>query len=176
VPPEKLVFLDESGANLSMGRSHAWIRRGYELLDPRPMNWGTNLTMIGAVRLDRWVTLTTMVKTANSERFVRWVRQRLAPRLHRGDVVLLDNAKPHKDPRVAAIVETRGARLVYLPPYSPDFNPIEPAWGLVKKVIREAAPRAVDVLRRVARRARHRVRRSHLLQWFRHAGYDHRLK
>jgi transposase len=159
-----------------MGRSHAWIRRGYELLDPRPMNWGTNLTMIGAVRIAGWVTLGTMFKSANADRFVHWVRYRLSPKLRKGDVVLLDNAKAHKDPRVATIVQSRGARLEFLPPYSPDLNPIEPAWSLVKKAIRAAAPRVAGALRRIARSARHRVRRSHLLQWFRHSGYDHRLK
>jgi transposase len=96
------------------------------------MNWGTNLTMVGAVRIHGWVTLSTMFKTANGDRFVRWIRRRLAPKLRAGDVVILDNAKAHHDARIGPIVEATGARVEYLPPYSPDLNPIEPAWSIVK--------------------------------------------
>jgi transposase len=176
VAPERLVFLDESGANLSMGRTHAWIRRGTEQIEGRPMNWGTNLTMIGAIRLSGWVTMSTMFKTANGDRFVAWVRRQLAPKLRPQDVVVLDNARAHKDARVAAILKARGARLVFLPPYSPDFNPIEPCWALAKKHIRAAAPRHARALRKAAHAGRRRVRPSHCNAFFKHAGYQPRLK
>jgi transposase len=97
VDPGRLVFLDEAAANLSMGRSHAWIRCGEVRLDPRPMNWGTSLTMIGALRRCGWITMSTMFGSANSERFVTRARRRLAPKLRRSDVVILDNAPAHKD-------------------------------------------------------------------------------
>ncbi len=161
IAPERLVFLDESGANLSMGRTHAWIPRGTEQIEGRPMNWGKNLTMIGAIRLSGWVTLSTMFKTANGERFLAWVRRRLAPRLRAGDVVVLDNAQAHKNARVAASIEARGARVEFLPPYSPDFNPIERCWGLAKQHIRRIAPRNSGALRKAAHAARHRVRPHH---------------
>jgi transposase len=171
----RLVFLDESGANLSMGRSHAWIARGHERVDPRPMNWGTNLTMIGAIRCDRWVTLTTQFQTANGERFSEWVRRRLVPKLRHGDIVILDNARAHHDARVAPILRARGVMVRYLPPYSPDLNPIEPAWSAVKKVIRANAPRTRAALRKVAQRARWRVTPLHCIRWAEHAGYRRRL-
>jgi transposase len=159
-----------------MGRSHAWIRKGYELIDPRPMNWGTNLTMIGALRLRGWVTGSSHFKAANGDSFARWLRRRLLPKLAPGDVIVLDNARLHHDPRVRPLVERAGLQLEYLPPYSPDLNPIEPAWSIVKKVLRAAAPRTAQALRRVAQYAPRRVRRGHCLEWFRHAGYDHRFK
>jgi transposase len=171
INPDKLVFLDEAGANISMGRSHGWARRGEELIEPRPTNWGTNLTMIGAIRRQRFAVLGTMFKTANADRFCTWLRRRLAPKLKRGDVVVLDNAKAHKDPRVRVIVEQRGAVLQYLPPYSYDFNPIEPAWSLTKKHIRTCAPRDRVALRRVARAGRRRVRSTHCEAFFEHCGY-----
>ena len=171
VDPRRLVFVDESGANLAMGRSHAWVYRGDELVEPRPMNWGNNLTMIGAIRQDRWLTLRTAWKAVNAERFVAWVRQRLAPRLRRGDIVILDNLRAHKDPRVKSSIIARGARLRYLPAYSHDFNPIEPAWGLIKKHIRKVAPRCKLALRRTAQHARFVVKPRHCQQWFAHAGY-----
>jgi transposase len=176
IPTRKLVFLDEAGANISMGRSHAWILRGHELVEPRPMNWGTNLTMIGAIRKAGWVTLSTLFKTANADRFVAWVRRRLAPRLRKGEVVVLDNAKPHHNPRVRESIEAVGASVLYLPPYSPDFNPIEPCWAIAKKHIRFVAPRSQTALRKAAHAGRHRVTPTHCAKFFRHSGYSRQSK
>jgi transposase len=171
VNARRLVFLDESGANLAMGGSHAWIRRGEEYIEPRPMNWGTNLTLIGAVWLEGWVTLDTMWKSLRRADFIDWVRDRLAPRLRPGDIVLLDNLPAHNSPVAHALIEARGATVKFLPPYSPDFNPIEAAWALVKKFIRAFAPRTADRLRRTAGAARHAVRPYHCERFFSHAGY-----
>src|SRR5712692_10494135 len=113
----------------------------------------------------------TFCVSCHTETFITWVRRRLAPRLRRGDVVLLDNLRAHKAPAVRMLIEQRGARLRYLPPYSHDFNPIEPAWALVKKRIRKHAPRTACALRRVARAARHVVTPYHCRQYFAHAGY-----
>lgn len=165
------MVLDEAGANLTMGRSHAWVPRGEEYVEPRPMNWGNNLTMIGAIRRTGWVTLNTKWRAIDTAYFIDWVRRRLAPRLRPGDIVLLDNLKAHQDAAVRRVVAARGARLRFLPPYSPDFSPIEPAWSLVKRDIRTHAPRTGPALRRIAQRARHVVRPAHCRQWFNHAGY-----
>ena len=169
----RLVFIDESGANLSMGRSHAWIERGVERFDPRPMNWGSNLTMIGAIRCDGWVMLNTQYQTANGDRFVSWIRK-LARKLRPGDIVIMDNARPHHDARVAPILRAVGAKVHYLPPYSPDLNPIEPAWAIVKKGIRASAPRERNALRKVVRRVRWRVTPLHCFRWAEHSGYRRR--
>jgi transposase len=171
--PNRLVFLDEAGANLAMGRSHVWIPRGTEYVEPRPMNWGDNLTLVGAVRRSGWVVLNTKWKAMTRVAFIRWVQQRLAPRLRRGDIVVLDNLQAHKAREVRLAIEARGARVKYLPPYSHDFNPIEPVWSLVKKRIRDYAPRTRDALRRVAGTARHAVTPYHCRQFFAHAGYGH---
>ena len=171
IDPRRLIFVDEAGAHLAMGRSHVWVRRGEEYVEPRPMNWGENLTLIGALRQDGWLTLRTKWRAVNTESFLYWVRRGLAPRLRRGDIVLLDNLKAHKAPAVRTIIERRGATVKLLPPYSPDFNPIEPAWALIKKYIRTYAPRTRDALRRVASAARYVVRPHHCRQYFAHAGY-----
>ena len=117
------------------------------------------------------MTLSTKWRAVTKPIFVAWVRRGLCPRLRRRDVVVLDNLQAHKDPEVRRLIEARGATLKFLPPYSHDFNPIEPAWGLVKKRIRALAPRTAVALRRVARAARHVVRPHHCRQWFAHAGY-----
>ena len=135
------------------------------------MNWGDNLTLIGAIRRSGWVTLGTCWRAMNTRSFVYWVRTRLAPRLRRGDIVLLDNLKAHTAPKVRQLIEQRGATVRFLPPYSYDCNPIESAWGLVKRRIRAHAPRTAGALRQVARPARHVVRPHHCCRWCAHAGY-----
>jgi hypothetical protein len=171
VDPDRLVFLDESGANLAMGRSHAWVLPGEEYVEARPMNWGDNLSLIGAVRREGWVTLGTKWQAVNTHAFVAWVRDRLAPRLRPGDIVVLDNLPAHKAPAVVALVAGRGATVKFLPPYSHDFNPIEAVWALVKQHIRMVAPRTATTLRRVAQAARHVVHAHHCERFFDHAGY-----
>lgn len=156
-----------------MGRSHVWVPRGEEFVEPRPMNWGDNLTLVGAIRRSGWVVLNTQWRAMNKVAFIAWVRDRLAPRLRRGDIVLLDNLQAHKAPDVRRLIEARGATVKRLPPYSHDFNPIEPAWSLVKRRIRDYAPRTGLALRRVARAARYAVTPYHCCQFFAHAGYGH---
>lgn len=135
------MCLDESGANLAVGRSHAWLPRGTVLVEPRPMNWGTTLTRVGAIRLDRWLTLATAWDALTTARFVAWVRRHLVRYLRRGDVVVLDNLPAHTARAVRDLIEGVGARLRFLPPYSHDINPIEAARALMKKRIRTVAPR-----------------------------------
>lgn len=159
-----------------MARSHAWVKRGTEHIERTPMNWGSNLTLLGAIRRRGWVQLSTMFASTNAERFVTWLARRLLPRLRRGDVLLLDNLRAHHDSRVRPVCAARGVRVRYLPPYSHDFNPIEPAWALQKQHVRRHAPRTRDALLRIARRARFRVTPRHCRQWFAHAGYPVRHK
>jgi transposase len=171
IPYEKLVFLDESGLNLAMSRSHAWVKRGTEFIDRVPMNWGKNLTLIGAMRRTGWVILTTTYAKATKDRFVWWLRTKLLPKLNFGDVIVMDNLRAHHDARVAGICAARGVDVMYLPPYSPDFNPIESGWALQKQFVRRHAPRDKHALRKVAQRARYRVTPHHCSAWFEHCGY-----
>lgn len=154
-----------------MARSHAWVKKGAEYIERTPTNWGKNLTLLGAMRATGWVLLSTMFATTNKERFVCWLGGKLLPRLQRGDVLVLDNLAAHHDKRVVPLCASRGVRVLYLPPYSPDFNPIEPGWALQKQHVRRHAPRDSAALLRIARRARHRVTPRHCRQWFAHAGY-----
>ena len=118
IAAERLVFLDESGANLAMGRSHAWLPRGQEWIEPRPRNWGDNLSLVGAMRLEGWVTLATAWGAITTPRFVAWVRRHLVRHLRPGDIVVLDNLAAHKAPRVRTLIEAAGATVKFLPPYS----------------------------------------------------------
>jgi transposase len=155
-----------------MGRSHAWLRRGTDLIEARPMNWGDNLTLVGAIRVDRWLTLATSWGAMTRARFVDWVRRRLVRRLRRGDIVVMDNLAAHKARQVRELIEAVGATVRYLPPYSHDYNPIEAAWALMKKRLKTVAPRTGPILRRTAQRACRVVRPRHCAGWFAHAGYQ----
>jgi transposase len=168
---DRLVFLDESWLSVTMSRSHAWVKCGEEFIDRVPMNRGKNLTLLGAIRRTGWVVLSTMWQTANGDRFVDWLKRKLLPKLHRGDVLVMDNLSAHHDGRVAPACAARGVRLIYQPPHSPDFNPIESGWALQKQYVRRYAPRSHDALRGIARRARYRVSKRHCENWFAHAGY-----
>jgi transposase len=166
------VFIDESGLHLAMARSHVWVKKGTEYIERSPMIWGrNNLTLLGAIRVTGWVVLSSMFQTANADRFVAWLKKKLLPKLRRGDVLVMDNLKAHHDDRVRRACRAFGVRAIYLPPYSPDLNPIEPGWALQKQHVRKHAPRHPAALRRVARRARYRVTPRHCRRWFEHAGY-----
>jgi transposase len=155
-----------------MTRSHAWVKKGNEYVERTPMNWGDNLTLLGAIRLAGWVVQSAMFASTNAERFVAWLVTHLLPRLKKGDVLVMDNLSAHHDERVQLWCKRFGVRLIYLPPYSHDFNPIEPGWAHQKQYVRRYAPRDKTALVRVARRARHRITPHHCRAWFRHAGYS----
>lgn len=126
--------------------------------------------MVGAIRRRGWVVLSTKWRAMNKVAFITWVRRRLVPRLRRGDIVVLDNLPAHKASGGRCLIEARGACVKRLPPYSHDFNPIEPVWSLVKKRIRDYAPRTGTALRRAAR---HAATPYHCRQYSAHAGYGH---
>ncbi len=138
------MFIDESGAHLARGRSHAWVLRGEVVVDPRPMNWGDNLTIIGTMRSDRWLTLSTDWRAANAERFVTSVERQLVPKMRDGDIVVMGTLSAHKNVRVPN-ASKRLARRSSSCHRIPTISPLESAWGLIKKRIRAVAPRSGEL-------------------------------
>jgi transposase len=175
VDARDLIFIDESAANTAMSRTHAWVKKGTEPIERRPCGHWYQLTMCGAVTVDGWLAFSTSWQTMNKKRFTIWVRDVLAPRLRPGNIVIMDNLKAHHAARVRELIEERGATIRFLPPYSPDLNPIEPCWAIVKKELRRCAIRDRHALRRGARRARERVRAAHTKAFTKHSGYKYRL-
>jgi len=171
VDVEDLVFLDEAAAHTAMSRTHAWVKKGTHAIERRPCVHWNQLTMTGAVTVDGWLAFSTSWQTMNKERFTEWVRTILAPRLRPGQIVIMDNLRAHHAIEVREFIEAAGAELKFLPPYSPDFNPIESCWALVKKELRRAAVRTKSALRKVVRRARFRVRPAHVAAFAAHSGY-----
>jgi transposase len=161
VPPARLVFVDESGANTKMTRLYGRAPVGERLVAQVPHGHYQTRTLIAAVRLRGPCAPWLFEGAMDGEMFLAWVRQGLVPTLQPEDWVILDNLATHKVAGVREAIEAAGARLLYLPPYSPDFNPIENLWSKVKQILRRLAPRTAEELLPATATAdcRHRHRR-----------------
>jgi transposase len=140
-PVTRLVFVDESGANTKMTRLHGRSPVGERLVSHIPHGHYQTSTLIAAVRLAGTCAPWLFDGAMDGELFLAWVRQGLAPTLQPEDLVIMDNLATHKVAGVREAIESVGARLRYLPPYSPDFNPIENLWSKIKQILRSLAPR-----------------------------------
>jgi transposase len=168
---DKLVFIDESGANTDLQRLRGRSPRGRRCVASGPAGHWKTTTMIGAVRVDGPLACATLDGAVDTDSFTCWVKIDLCPQLQAGDVVVMDNLPAHKNPRVAEAIQAAGARLVYLPPYSPDFNPIEPMWSKVKASLRAAAARTFDTLGTAIDAALASVTVQDCHGFFNHCGY-----
>ena len=146
VPAGRLVFVDESGARTDMTRLYGWGAVGERVVGPVPHGHWKTCTMLAAVRLSGPFAAVTIDAAVDADAFLVWAREVLAPQLTPGDVVVMDNLPAHKVPGVAEAIEAAGAGVRYLPPYSPDLNPIENLWSKVKARLRAAAARTSDAL------------------------------
>ena len=171
VPATHLVFVDESGANTQMTRRSGRSPVGQRLVCPVPQGHYQTTTMIAAVRLQGPQAPWLFDGPMDGELFLAWVKQGLVPVLQRDDVVILDNLSTHKVAGVLEAIEAAGARLEYLPPYSPDFNPIENLWSQVKQRLKSRAPRTARQLFKAAGAAFGSVTSEDCHGFFLHAGY-----
>jgi transposase len=146
VPVDKLVSVDESGATTSMTRLWGRAPKGQRVIGSVPGSHWQVTTILGALRAQGMVAAMTIPAATDAEVFRAFLKQVLVPALHPGEVVLLDNLSSHKVVGVQELIESAGARVLYLPPYSPDFNPIEPCWSKVKAHLRATAARTQDQL------------------------------
>jgi len=165
------VFVDESGANTKMTRWRGRSPSGQRLVAPIQQGYYQTTTLIAAIRLKGPCAPWLFEGAMNGEMFLAWVRQGLVPVLHKDDLVIMDNLATHKMVGVSLAIETVGARLLYLPPYSPDFNPIENMWSKVKQILRSAAPRTEDQLLAAARTAFNAISTADCRGFFLHAPY-----
>ena len=142
--PKHLVFIDETWAKTNMVRSHGRCRRGERLRAKAPYGHWKTLTFLAALRCDRIEAPCVLDGPINGESFTAYVEQFLVPTLKPGDVVILDNLGSHKGQAVRRAIRSAGARLLFLPPYSPDLNPIEQVFAKLKTLLRKAAERTVE--------------------------------
>lgn len=133
---KRLVFLDESGINTDMTRRYGRSVGKTRVVDKVPCNTPKSTTIVSSIRLDGTCAYEVMEGSMTGERFIKYVQDVLVPTLHEGDIVIMDNLKSHKVRGVKEAIYAIGASVVYLPPYSPDFNPIEKMWSKVKTYLR----------------------------------------
>ena len=166
-----LVFLDESGASTDLTRLYGRAPVGQRLVGKVPGgHWHTS-TIIAAVRLSGAFAPAVFDGPTNREVFAAYVEQVLAKELGPGDVVVMDNLSSHKAAGIAAPIKAAGARVLYLPPYSPDFNPIECLWSKVKQHVRSLEPRTFDALCHATGKAFDAVTLDDCAGYFKNCGY-----
>jgi transposase len=144
--PQRLVFVDETGTSTKMVRARGRCRRGQRLIGKAPWGHWKTTTFTAGLRCDGLVAPWVLDGPMNGEAFLVYVEKVLAPSLSAGDIVVIDNLPAHKVEGVRRIIEAASAKLLYLPPYSPDLNPIEMAFAKLKALLRKAAERTRDTL------------------------------
>lgn len=154
-----------------MTRSYARAPAGMRAVDAVPKGWGDNVTVTAALTLDGIVAPMILYGAMNGRAFEAYVEQCLVPELRPDDVVVLDRLNAHKGDRIRELIEAAGARVAFLPAYSPDFNPIEHAWSKLKSLLRKAKARTVRKLTRALRWALLQITSSDAHGWVSHCGF-----
>jgi transposase len=170
--PEHLVFIDETWASTKMTRSRGRSPRGQRLVMPVPHGHWKTTTFVAALRIGELTAPTVVDGAINGELFEAYVRQQLVPTLVPGDVVVMDNLAVHKRAGVRRAIEEAGCRLLFLPPYSPDFNPIEQAFAKLKALLRKAEERTVEGLWHLLGRLQDEFGAAECRNYLRHCGYS----
>ena len=171
VDADRLVFVDEMGTNVSLSPLYTWSRRGERAFGSTPRNWGKNVTLLASITVEGIGSCLAVESATTREVFEAYLESALAPSLRSGQVVVMDNLSAHKGGRVREIVEGAGCELVYLPPYSPDLNPIEEAFSKVKGLMRRAEARTREGLVEAMGRALDAVTTRDARGFFEHRGY-----
>jgi transposase len=171
IDPKRLVFVDEMGVHTSLAPLYGYSRKGERVHLQVPRNRGRNTTLLASITLSGMGEALAVEGSTNKEVFEAYVERALAPTLEAGQVVIMDNLSAHKPARVRELIESRGCELVYLPPYSPDFNPIEEAFSKIKSMVRRAAARTKDALIEVLGQVLPAINAQDARGYFEHAGY-----
>ena len=166
------MFIDETWASTKMARTHGRAPRGERLRSPIPHGHWKTTTFVAALRTSGMVAPMVLDGPINGVAFQAYVDQVLVPDLEPGDIVVMDNLGSHKGAGVRIAIEAAGASLLYLPPYSPDFNPIENAFAKLKAMLRKAAERTIDGLWNAIGRIIDTVTPEECTNYFAAAGYD----
>jgi transposase len=170
--PLRLVFIDETWASTNMARTHGRCPRGQRLRASVPHGHWKTTTFVAGLRLSGMVAPFVLDGPINADAFQAYVEKILVPDLRPGDIVVMDNLSSHKRPSIRAMIEAAGAELRFLPPYSPDFNPIEKAFSKLKALLSKAAERTVGALWDAIARLIDRFEPTECANYFVSCGYD----
>ena len=168
IPAEQLVLLDESGVTTSMTRLYARSEGGGRIYEATPGSRWKIMTIIGAMSLRGMIATMTIEEATDGDIFRAYVEHVLCAALKPGDVVVMDNLSSHKVSRVRQMIEDAGAEVLYLPPYSPDLNPIEKAWSKLKQLLRSAKARTKEALEEAITQSLKLITPDNAAAWFKH--------
>lgn len=168
---ERLKFLDEAGSNIAMTRLYGRAAPGERVIEGAPQNYGEKVSMLGCLSLSGISAPMTISGAVDGLVFLAYVEQVLVPTLAPGDVVVMDNLSAHKAKRVRELIEGCGAKLIYLPPYSPDLNPIEKCWSKIKTYLRAAKARTREALKKALAEVLQLITEEDAAGWFSSCGY-----
>lgn len=171
VDSSRFVFYDESGAKTNMTRLYGRTLDGRRLVDTVPHGHWSTTSLLASFRLDGSTAAMTLPGATDRLAFDAYVEKVLVPTLRVGDIVVVDNLSPHKSPQAAEHIRQTGAELWFLPPYSPDLNPIEKMWSKVKAHLRRAKARTTQALDRAVAAALNSITARDAAGWFKHCGY-----
>ena len=163
--------MDESGVNTDETRHYGRAKGGERVYDATPLNTPKSTTILSSVRMNGETIYTTFSGAVNGERFQEFLRDHLSTTLRSGDIVIMDNLRTHKVQGVREIIESTGATVLYLPPYSPDLNPIEQMWSKIKAFLRATKARTVESLLQAIPSSFSSVTSIDIMGWFSSSGY-----
>lgn len=168
---KNVIFIDESGANLRMSNSYARIQGEQRIKMPLPFNHGPKYSMIGAISINIVEAALDGAWATNGEIFYSFIEKSLLPQLNPKNIVIMDNVKFHLQSKIKELIESLGAKIIFLPPYSPDLNSIENMWSKIKNTLRKLAPRTPKKFKKSIRIAFEQITETDLFGWFKHCGY-----
>jgi len=172
IDPSRLVFIDETWTKTNMAPQRGWSLQGRRLNAKVPHGHWETMTFLAALRIDRIDAPCVFDGPINGERFLAYVEQFLVPVLRPGDIVIMDNLGSHKGKAVRAAIRKAGAKLIFLPKYSPDLNPIEQVFSKLKHLLRKAARRTTDAVAAAIGQILDLFSPQECANYFRNAGYD----
>lgn len=167
----KLVFLDESGFRLGSPPNYGWSPVGEKSPGKATHGAWRTVTMIGAIALNGWRGFMTVNAPTDGDVFLAFVKHQLTPNLNPGDIVVMDNLSAHKRPDIIAAIRAVGAEVFFLPPYSPEYNPIEKAWAKLKEILRRAATLTRDAFDDAVAAAMNQISTDDVRAWTQFSGY-----
>jgi transposase len=168
---DHLRFIDETGMQVALTPLYGRAAPGVRVVDTVPQNYGENISLLAALSLHGLSAPMTVEGAVDAEVFRVYVEQVLGPTLHPGDIAVMDNLAVHKVTGIEAAICARGARVEYLPPYSPDLNPIEKCWAKIKTALRHAKARTREALEAALEHALRTITATDALAWFASSGY-----
>ncbi len=171
IPVEDLIFIDESGVNLAMSRIYARALRGHRARGSKPQKRGKNVSLLTALSLNKVVASSNIYGAVDGVTFEAFIANKLVPKLWKNACVVMDNAKIHLGKEIRKLIESVGAKLIYLSPYSPEFSPIENFWSKVKAILRKLKARTYKDLIDSITNAMLRVTKNDIHNWFTHCCY-----